>query len=70
MEEHPNLNATVLSLDYAYSIPEFSALGTSDTELRKAVQTVELGQASPQDALNTAKMAVDKFIKEQPQTQP
>jgi len=70
MEEHPNLNATVLSLDYAYSIPEFSALGTSDTELRKAVQTVELGQASPQDALNAAKMAVDKFIKEQPQTQP
>lgn len=70
MEEHPNLNATVLSLDYAYSIPEFSALGTSDTELRKAVQTVELGKASPQDALNAAKLAVDKFIKEQPQTQP
>jgi sn-glycerol 3-phosphate transport system substrate-binding protein len=68
--EHPNLKATAQSLEYAVAIPEFPALGTSDTELRKAVETVELGESTPQEALDAAKQAVDQFMKEQPSTSP
>lgn len=70
LEEHPNVNATIQSLDYAVAIPLFSALGTSDTELRTAIQKVELGEATPQEALDAAKLVVQQSIAEQPVEQP
>jgi sn-glycerol 3-phosphate transport system substrate-binding protein len=65
LQEHPNQVVPLESLKYATAIPEFSALGTSDSELRKAVETVELKAATPQEALDQAKKAVDKAITEQ-----
>lgn len=65
IKEHPNRGAAIEGLDNAVAIPEFPALGTSDASLRKAVQAVELGSATPQDALNEAKRTVDATIKEQ-----
>lgn len=67
--EHPNVKAVVQSLGHAVAIPVFSALGTSDTELRKAVENVELGQATPQAALDSARQATQKFMQEQPTQQ-
>jgi len=67
LSEHPNVKASTQSLDYAVSIPEFSALGTSDSALRGAVEQVELGEADPRQALEAAKAAVQQSIQEQPQ---
>jgi len=52
-------------LEYSYAIPVFSALGTSDGALRRAVESVELQAATPQEALDEAKKVVDKNIAEQ-----
>ncbi len=65
IQEHPNRGAPIEGLNAAVAIPEFPALGTSDSSLRRAVQAVELGSATPQNALNEAKRAVDATIKEQ-----
>jgi sn-glycerol 3-phosphate transport system substrate-binding protein len=54
-------------LEFSYAIPVFSALGTSDSALRQAIEAVELGASSPQDALDRAKEIVDQNIKEQMQ---
>lgn len=70
IEENPHVQASIDSLPYAYSIVGFSALGTSDTELRKAVEIIELGQGTPQEVLTNAKAAVQKFIEEQAQDRP
>ena len=45
-------------------IPEFSALGDSDSALRTAMQQVELGAAAPQAAMDQAKATVDNSISE------
>ena len=58
------------SLPFAISIPVFSALGNSDLALRNAVQKVELGAATPQQALDDAKDSVDHAILTQFQTTP
>ncbi len=63
--QYPNRRVPVAQLEYAQSIPEFSALGTSDLELRKAVESVELGEATPQEALDRAKKVVDENMNEQ-----
>jgi len=57
------------ALEYSYAIPLFVSLGTSDGQLRKAVESVELGAATAQDALNTAKVTVDADIAERLQEQ-
>jgi sn-glycerol 3-phosphate transport system substrate-binding protein len=66
LEAHPLQRVPVEQLEYAYAIPVFSALGTSDGALRRAVESVELQAATPQEALDEAKKVVDKNIAEQP----
>ncbi len=68
--ENPVRRASIDSLQYAVSIPVFSALGNSDLALRNAIQKVELGAASPQQALDDAKDSVDHAILTQFQTNP
>jgi sn-glycerol 3-phosphate transport system substrate-binding protein len=65
IEDQPTRLAAIQSLDYAFAIPVFSALGNSDLALRQAVEKVELGAAEPADALNLAVESVNKAIKEQ-----
>jgi len=65
LEEHPLQQAPAEGLEYSYAIPIFSALGTSDGALRRAVESVELQAATPQEALDEAKKVVDKNIAEQ-----
>ena len=60
----PQRKASIESLDFAMSIPVFAALGNSDLALRNAIQKVELGAATPQEALDAAKVSVDASIKE------
>ena len=66
LEEHPLQRVPIESLQYSYAIPIFSALGTSDGALRRAVEAVELGASTPQEALDEAKTVVDQNIAEQP----
>lgn len=68
--ENPVRKAALDSLPYAVSIPVFSALGNSDLALRNAVEKVELGAATPQQALDDAKASVDHAIQTQFQTTP
>lgn len=65
IKDEPTRQAAIQSLDYAYAIPVFSALGNSDLALRQAIEKVELGAAQPADALNLAVESVNKAIKEQ-----
>jgi sn-glycerol 3-phosphate transport system substrate-binding protein len=65
LEEHPLQRVPIESLQYSYAIPVFPALGTSDGALRRAVEAVELGAATPQEALDQAKAIVDQNIAEQ-----
>jgi sn-glycerol 3-phosphate transport system substrate-binding protein len=67
LEEHPLQRVPIEELEYSHAIPVFSALGTSDGALRRAVESVELQAASPQEALDEAKIVVDKNIAEQHQ---
>ncbi|HHE73428.1 MAG TPA: ABC transporter substrate-binding protein [Chloroflexi bacterium] len=64
LEEHPLQRVPIEALQYAYAIPVFPALGTSDGALRRAVEAVELEAATPQEALNEAKAVVDQNIAE------
>jgi ABC-type glycerol-3-phosphate transport system substrate-binding protein len=65
LEEHPLQQVPIELLPYSYAIPVFSALGTSDGALRRAVEAVELRAAKPQEALDQAKAIVDQNIEEQ-----
>jgi len=65
LEEHPLQQVPIDSLQYSYAIPIFPALGTSDGALRRAVEAVELGAATPQEALDAAKTIVDQNLAEQ-----
>jgi len=69
LEENPLRCVPIEALEYSYAIPLFVSLGTSDGQLRKAVESVELGAATAQDALNTAKVTVDADIAERLQEQ-
>jgi sn-glycerol 3-phosphate transport system substrate-binding protein len=60
LEEHPVQRVPLEALQYAYAIPVFSALGTSDASLRRAVESVELQAATPQEALDEAKQVSDQ----------
>jgi sn-glycerol 3-phosphate transport system substrate-binding protein len=62
--QHPNRKPAIESLNSAVAIPEFAALGTSDTELRKAVQSIELNAGAAQELLDAAKQVVDRSIQE------
>lgn len=62
LEDHPQQAIPIMQLDYAYSIPEFSALGSSDAQLRVAVEAIELATSTPQEALDHAKTVVDNVI--------
>jgi len=66
LEEHPLQREPIEALQYSYAIPIFPALGTSDSSLRRAVEAVELGASTPQEALDEAKTIVDQNIAEQP----
>jgi sn-glycerol 3-phosphate transport system substrate-binding protein len=68
--DNPLRQAALDSLVYAVSIPIFSALGNSDLALQKAVEQVELGVATPQEALDEAKASVDHAIETQFQVTP
>ncbi|NPV56143.1 MAG: ABC transporter substrate-binding protein [Anaerolineae bacterium] len=68
--DNPIRQAVIDSLPYTVSIPVFSALGNSDLALRKAVEQVELGVATPQQALDEAKTSVDHAIETQFQPTP
>ncbi len=68
--ENPLRQAAIELLPYAVAIPVFSALGNSDLALRKAVEQVELGTMTPQQALDDAKTSVDHAIKTQFQVTP
>jgi ABC-type glycerol-3-phosphate transport system substrate-binding protein len=65
LQENPLYKTVIEQLEYAYGIPVFSELGTSDTELRKAVEKVELGAATPEEALEAAAEAVNNALSEQ-----
>ncbi len=62
---HPLQQIPMEELEYAYAIPIFSALGTSDGALRRAIESVEFQVASPQEALDEAKIVADKKIAEE-----
>jgi sn-glycerol 3-phosphate transport system substrate-binding protein len=62
LKDNPLYKTVVEQLDYSYGIPVFSELGTSDTELRKAVEKVELGAATPKEALDVAAEVVNKAL--------
>jgi ABC-type glycerol-3-phosphate transport system substrate-binding protein len=64
ISQTPQRKASIESLPYAVSIPVFAALGNSDLALRNAVQKVELSAATPQKALDDAKISVDASIVE------
>ncbi|MBI4731644.1 MAG: ABC transporter substrate-binding protein [Chloroflexi bacterium] len=68
--DNPLRQAALDSLPYAFSIPIFSAFGNSDLALRNAVEQVELGVATPQEALDQAKASVDHAILTQFQVTP
>lgn len=59
----PARAASIASLEYAVAIPVFSSLGDSDLALRTAIQSVELGAADAQKALDDAKVSTDRAIK-------
>jgi len=65
LEEYPLRRVPIEELEYAYAVPIFSALGTSDSSLRRAIESVELQAATPQEALDEAKIVVDKNIAEE-----
>ena len=65
MAEEPLRIAAIQTLDAAVAIPVFNALGNSDLALRKAVEEVELGVATPQEALDDAVASVNRAIQEQ-----
>ncbi len=65
IQDEPIREASIQSLDYAYAIPVFSALGNSDLALQNAIEKVELGVATPEEALNVAVVSVNRAIKEQ-----
>lgn len=69
LEENPLRRVPIEALEYSYAIPIFVSLGTSDGQLRKAVESVELGAATAQEALNVAKAVVDADIAERLQEQ-
>jgi sn-glycerol 3-phosphate transport system substrate-binding protein len=62
MEKDPIRKAAIEELQYATAIPAFSALGESDLALRQAIQKVELGAATPQQALDDAVKSVNQSI--------
>jgi ABC-type glycerol-3-phosphate transport system substrate-binding protein len=66
LEEYPLQRVPAEALQYSYAIPVFPALGTSDGALRRAIEAVELGASTPQEALDEAKTVVDQNIAEQP----
>lgn len=66
LEEYPLQRGAIEALQYSYAIPIFPALGTSDSSLRRAIEAVELGASTPQEALDEAKTVVDQNIAEQP----
>lgn len=64
LEENPLYKTVIEQLEDSYGIPVFAELGTSDTELRKAVEKVELGAAMPKEALEAAAEAVNSALSE------
>jgi sn-glycerol 3-phosphate transport system substrate-binding protein len=70
VEENPLRKAAFDSLQYAVAIPVFSALGNSDLALQSAIEKVELGTTSSQQALDEAKTSVDHSIQTQFQVTP
>ena len=62
LKDNPLYKTVVEQLEYSYGIPVFSELGTSDTELRKAVEKVELGKATPEEALAEAARVVNEAL--------
>lgn len=69
LEKNPLRRVPIEALQYSYAIPVFVSLGTSDGQLRKAVEAVELGASTAQEALNAAKATVDADITERRQEQ-
>ncbi len=62
LKDNPLYQTVIEQLEYAYGIPVFSELGTSDAELRKAVEKVELSAATPREALEAAAEAVNDAL--------
>jgi ABC-type glycerol-3-phosphate transport system substrate-binding protein len=62
LKDNPLYQTVIEQLEYSYGIPVFAELGTSDTELRKAVEKVELGAATPKEALAAAAEAVNSAL--------
>ncbi len=65
IQQEPERNASIQSLDHVVSIPVFPALGNSDLALRMAIQEVELKTSAPQQSLDKAKATVDQSMKDQ-----
>lgn len=62
LANNPCLEAPIMQLEFARAIPAFSALGSSDAQLRLVVEAIELGTKTPQEALDHAKEVVDNTI--------
>lgn len=60
---HPNAEVSARQADYA-KVVVFPELGTSDEEMRKAVEAVELKKADPKTSLQTAAEVIQKAIDE------
>lgn len=58
----PNAELRIKQLQYSSAIPVFSELGNSDEQLRKAIEKIELGSGTAQDALNTAADVINKAL--------
>jgi sn-glycerol 3-phosphate transport system substrate-binding protein len=63
LKDNPLYQTVIEQLEYSYGIPVFAELGTSDTELRKAAEKVELGAATPKEALEAAAEVVNKALR-------
>jgi len=64
LANNPCLEAPIMQLEFARAIPAFSALGSSDAQLRLVVEAIELGTKTPQEALDHAKEVVDNTIED------
>jgi sn-glycerol 3-phosphate transport system substrate-binding protein len=62
MAKSPNAAMLIKQLQYSSAIPVFSELGNSDEQLRKAIEKIELGSGTAQEALNTAADVINKAL--------
>jgi len=62
-QQHPQYKAGFEQLDIATAYPHFWEMGLMDSLFRQAIEKVELGEATPKDALDEAAAELIKEMK-------